>query len=76
MAQQHRSQRQQDVESLVEHILDTLLAYGAFDPYFLDVPFEQSELAVRYFLNGGRAPTPALHEIAGLLQKWERQEVL
>jgi hypothetical protein len=52
------------VERLALGILDVLLGHGGFDCYWLNLPFSQSELAGRDFLEGGRVPTGAMPEIA------------
>jgi hypothetical protein len=51
------------VDRLAVEVVDILLAHGAFDNYWLDLPFAQSELVGRDFLNGGRVPVGALPEI-------------
>lgn len=52
------------VDRLAVGVVDILLAYGAFDSYWLDLPFAQSELVGRDFLEGGHVPVGALPEIA------------
>lgn len=60
---------QGSTQDLVLRILDALLAYHAIDPYWLDLPFSQSELTGRYFLNDGSVPAGALEEIAALIEQ-------
>ena len=55
------------VEQLVVQIVDTLLYYSAFDPYWLDLPFDQPELEGRDFLKGRSVPPGALLEIAAAI---------
>lgn len=56
-------------EDLVLAILDSLLAYDAIDPYWLDLPFAQSELTGRHFVRDDGIPAGALEEIAVLIAK-------
>jgi hypothetical protein len=61
------------VERLALGMLDILLAYGAFDHYWLDLPFGQSKLAGRDFLEGGRVPTAAMREIADAVAAYVKE---
>jgi hypothetical protein len=52
------------VERLALGIVDILLAYDAFDEYWLCLPFAQSELDGRDFIKDRRVSDAALLEIA------------
>jgi hypothetical protein len=56
-------------QDLVLHILDVLLFYDCFDPYWLDLPFAQSELTGRRFVKEDGIPANAIEEIAALVKQ-------
>lgn len=56
-------------EDLVHDILDVLLFYDCFDPYWLDLPFAQSELTGRRFVKEDGIPASAIEEIATLVKR-------
>jgi hypothetical protein len=56
-------------EDLVHDILDVSLYYDCFDPYWLDLPFAQSELTGRCFVKNSGIPASAIEEIAALVKQ-------
>jgi hypothetical protein len=56
------------IERLAVGVVDILLAYGAFEDYWLDLPFDQTELEGRDFLKARRVPESALTEIAAAVE--------
>ncbi len=63
-AQEIASRRDHAVERLTLTIIDTLLAYEAFDDYWLNLPITQTELEGMDFIKRRRVPAGALLEIA------------
>lgn len=51
-----RKQNYAHAERLVRLVVDALLAAGAFDPYWLDLPLPQCEFSSRDFLRDGVVP--------------------